>query len=112
MLTSPNSLKFWLGLCGARQLPGSAALIQEFERHAQQGKPALAAFCERWTIDLLAKVRLDDVALWLAELSESSACCKPPRYATRVFWSWVRVREDTCEREREKNTATQKQRNM
>ena len=56
MLTSANSLRFWLALCGALDRPGATQLLQTFASQEAQGKAAMRGFCLQWTSELLSKV--------------------------------------------------------
>ena len=56
MLTSANSLRFWLGLCGALRQPGAAEVLQIFEGQEVAGKYLMEGFCEAWTAKIIQKV--------------------------------------------------------
>lgn len=56
MLTSASSLRFWLALCGASNLPGAASLLDKFDGHDSESRDAQKAFYQHWTAELISKV--------------------------------------------------------
>lgn len=58
MLTSASSLRFWLALCGASNLPGAASLLDKFDGHDSESRDAQKAFYQHWTAELISKASL------------------------------------------------------